>query len=133
MHAPSTTLVLVRRAVAEHVVGVDCVAVLEELGIERGRERRDGHRLLGVGELGADRAAALVEVLGGHVEDALAPAAPDARPVRGQEAAVEAPGDVAVDDLLAVVASSLAHPAIRNRLSKSSWLRYAPHIVRLPA
>src|SRR5207344_281008 len=105
----------------------DRVVVLEQI-VRQGRgERRRGHGLLRVRHLGTDRAATLVEVLGRLVEDPLAPPPPDARPIRGQEPAIEAPGDVAVDDL------DVAHPAaVRNRLSKSSWLMYAPHSVRLP-
>ena len=113
--------------IVEHVIGVDCRMVLKDAGIECRRQRRDGHRFLRVGQFRADRTATLVEMLGGLVEDPLATASPDACPVGCQEASIEAPRDVAIDDLF-----ELAHASIRSRLSKSSWLRYAPHIVRLP-
>ena len=74
--------------------------VLEALRCQRRRERGDEHRLVDVAELGADRAAALAEMLSRLVEDAEAAAPPDAGPPRLEEVAVESPHDLAGVDLL---------------------------------
>ena len=68
------------RLVAEDAIPLCLGVVLEALRCERRRERGDEHRLVDVAELGADRAAALAEMLSGLVEDAEAAAAPDAGP-----------------------------------------------------
>ena len=86
--------------VPEDAIRLRLRVVLEALGCKRRRQRRDQHRLVGVTELGADRAAALAEMLGGLIEDAETAPAPDACPVRFEEVAIESPDDLAGVDPL---------------------------------
>src|SRR5690606_39900851 len=70
------------RLVAEDAVGGGDGVVLELLGFEEDGQGGDGRRL-GLVDLGADRAAALSEVLGRLGQDPLAPPSPEA--VRSEE------------------------------------------------
>jgi hypothetical protein len=86
--------------VGEHAACLRLRVVLEERWVEGGRQRRDGAGLVAHVEVGAERAAPLAEVLGRLRQDAEAAAAVQAGPPGLEEAHVEAPGGLPVDDLL---------------------------------
>ena len=131
MQPLSSTRVCRRVFVAEDAVCRRLGVVLEALRCQRRRERRDEHRLVDVAELGADRAAALAEMLGGLVEDAETAASPDAGPPRLEEVAFESPHDLAGVDLLETrghvrparlnTATYWASAATTTSAWKSSW------------
>src|SRR5204862_4725650 len=77
--------------VSEHAAGHRFGVVLESGGIECRREGTEEPRLIGTIEVGTDRAAAMAKALCRLGQDAHATAAPDARPVRGEERLVAAP------------------------------------------
>ncbi len=64
---------------------------LEPLGIDDGCECRDQHRFLFIDEFHSNRTAALLQLFGGPVEDALTAFSPDALPPRPEKAEVDSP------------------------------------------
>jgi hypothetical protein len=85
--------------VAEHAALRRFGVVLESGRIECRREGTEESRLIFTIDLGTDRATTMAKALCRLRQDAQATAAPDARPIRGKEGRVEAPGRLPVDDL----------------------------------
>ena len=96
------------RTVQEHACAVDRVgplalvvfvnavligpaAVLPQVIVKHGSERRDQHRLVLVEQFGTDRATAVAEFLRRLIENALTASAPDARPPGTEKPHVDGP------------------------------------------